>query len=132
MRGPSGIKGIMQALIRQILGMAAAFALALQTALWGIAPMHAALPIDPLAVICHSEASNSTDPAPDGLPSAPAHACDHCNLCNASAPPLPQDTLLAGRFAPTPTFQAPYLVDTARHDDVVTHSRLARGPPAFA
>ena len=122
----------MRAIVRQVLGTAAAFALALQTALWGIAPMHAALPTDPLTVVCHSEASASTDPAPAGLPSAPARACDHCNLCNASAPPLLPETLLAGHFGPAAAFHIPYPLDTERRDDVVALSRLARGPPVFA
>jgi hypothetical protein len=51
----------MRAGIRQVLGTAAGFALALHTALWGIAPAHAGYPVDPFALICHG---GTTAPAP--------------------------------------------------------------------
>jgi hypothetical protein len=122
----------MRARFRQILGTAAAFALALQTALWGIAPMAAALAIDPFSVICHSQASAPTDPATDRAPLSPTHACDHCNLCNASGPQLPPNTPLVGHFAPSRALHVLCPVDTAPRSDRVIHSSLARGPPAFA
>jgi hypothetical protein len=54
-------EGLMRAGIRQVLGTAAGFALALHTALWGIAPAHAGYPVDPFALICHG---GTTAPAP--------------------------------------------------------------------
>lgn len=122
----------MRAGIRQIVGTAAAFALALQTALWGIAPVGAAQPADPFAVICHSEASASADTAPDDRSPAPAHACDHCNLCSASTPPLRPDTSFVAHVGPTRTLHVLHPTNGARHDHVVVDSRLARGPPVFA
>ena len=67
----------MRAGIRQVLGTAAGFALALHTALWGIAPTHAASSVDPFAVICHS-GTTAASPAPDDSLPTPAQPCDHC------------------------------------------------------
>lgn len=122
----------MRAGIKRFLVAGAAFAIALQTALWGIAPTHAALPVDPFTVICHSEASGPTDRSSDEAPLSPSHACEHCNLCTAFAPPLPPDTALAANLGPTRTLQILRPVNIARHDGSVVSSNLARGPPAFA
>ena len=122
----------MQAGIRQIVGTAAAFALALNAALWGIAPTYAALPIDPFAIICHSETPATGTSAPDNLPLAPTHACNHCILCSAAAPPVtPGAETLVADFEPTKTLQVLYPANPACHDHVIADSRSARGPPCF-
>jgi len=122
----------MRAGIRQFLGAVAALALALQTVAWGIAPAPGPASVDPFSVICHSDASAAVDPASDQGPLEPAHACDHCNLCSASAPPLPPATTIAAYVTPAPESSAPPSVDNRRHDAVVGKPGLARGPPSIA
>jgi len=122
----------MQAGIRQFLGAMAAMALALHTVAWGIAPAPAPASVDPFSVICHSDALAAVDPASDQSPQAPAHACDHCNLCSASAPPLPPGTTIAAYVTPSPESAVPPPIDNRRHDAVVGEPGLARGPPSIA
>src|SRR5262245_50569103 len=107
------------------------YTVALHTALWGIAPRYSALPVEPLSIICHSEASGPSHPAPiDGpLPSGP---CDHCKLCSAVTPPVPPETVLVTCFRPAQTSQVLRPVDVVRHDAVAANPKLARGPPVFA
>ena len=121
----------MRAGIRQVLGTAAGFALALHTALWGIAPTHAGYPVDPFAVICHGTTTPENSAPDDSLP-RPAQACDHCNLCSVAAPPIPPDTTLVADFGPARTLQVLYPANVAFKGDVIADSRSARGPPAFA
>jgi len=113
-------------------GTAAAFALAVQTVIAGMAPAPADVPLDPFAIICHSEPSSADAPAPDPDRSAPTHACDHCNLCSAATPPLPPDTARLVRFKPVLILRGLNPAETARHGDVATDPKLARGPPAVA
>jgi len=68
----------MRAGIRQILGTAAGFALALHTALLGIAPTDGGYPVDPFAIICHSGTTALANSAPDDSLPRSAKACDHC------------------------------------------------------
>jgi hypothetical protein len=122
----------MRAGIRQVLGTAAGFALALHTALWGIAPAHAGYPVDPFALICHSGTTAPATPTADDSLPAPAQPCDHCNLCSVATPPIPPDTTLAADFGPTRTLQVLYPSNVAFKGNVIADSRSARGPPAFA
>jgi len=117
--------------IRQFLGAVAAMALALHTVAWGIVPASEPASVDPFSVICHNDASAAVDPAYDQSPLAPTHACDHCNLCNVSAPPLPHGTAIAAYATPAPE-SVPPPIDSPRHDAVVGEPGLARGPPSIA
>ena len=122
----------MRARRRPILSVVAVFAVTLHTLLWGaVAPVLAVPANDPFTVICHSEATAAADQTPNHGPLAPAYACDHCNLCSAIAPPVP-NTTPAGQFMPARILQVLSPVSIARHDDLTADPKLARGPPAFA
>ena len=106
---------------------------ALHTVLWAaVTPLIAAPAVDPFTVICHSETSAPAEQAPGHSPFAPAHACDHCNLCNAAAPLVAPDTAVTARFQPVRTLRVLHPANIARHDDIAADPKLARGPPAFA
>jgi len=122
----------MRAGIRQFLGAVAAMALALHTFALVIFPALGPASVDPFSVICHSDASAAVDPTSDQSPLAPTHACDHCNLCSASAPPLPHGTAIAAYVTPAPESAVPPPIDNPRHDAVVGEPGLARGPPSIA
>jgi hypothetical protein len=108
-------------------------AVAMHAVLWvTFVPLAASPAVDPFTIICHSETSAPTDQAPTPGPLSPAHACDHCNLCSATTPPLTPDTVLAARFEPVRTLLILRPVHFARHGDVAAYPKLARGPPAFA
>jgi hypothetical protein len=118
--------------IRQFLSMASAFAIAMHTVLWvAVAPLAAIQAIDPFTVICHSETSAPAEQAPGHGPAAPGHACDHCNLRSAVAPPMAPVTALTTRFEPVRTLGILRPVNVLRRDDVAADPKLARGPPAF-
>jgi hypothetical protein len=121
----------MRASIRRFLSVVAIFAIVLHTLLWAaVAPLIAAPTLDPFSVICHSEAPGPGDQIPNHGPLAPAHACDHCNLCSAIAPPVP-NTALATHFEPVRILQVLRPVHIARHNDLTADPKLARGPPAI-
>ena len=86
---------------RRFLSVLAIYAVALHTVFLGFAPIGAAQAAasDPFSVICHSVAPTDDAPgAADHL--VPGHACEHCNLCNATAPPAAPDVALAGSISP--------------------------------
>jgi hypothetical protein len=122
----------MRASIRRFQSVVAIFAIALHTLLWAaVAPLIAAPAPDPFSVICHSEAPGPVEQVPSHGPLAPAHACDHCNLCSAIAPPVPNTTRVT-HFEPVQLLQVLRPAHIARHDDLTADPKLARGPPAFA
>jgi hypothetical protein len=123
----------MRAGTKQFLSIMAAIAVAIHTVMWAaITPLAAGSAVDPFAVICHSETSAPAEQAPGHGPLAPAHACDHCNLCSAAAPPLAPDTAVTARFKPVRTLRVLHPANIARHDDIAADPKLARGPPQFA
>jgi len=111
--------------------MLAAYAVALHAVLWVAAAPFAPVAVDPFTVICHSEAAVPADQVPDNGPLAPAHACDHCNLCSAVAPPIPY-AAVAEYLAPVRTLEILRPISPARLEHAKTNPKLARGPPAFA
>ena len=115
--------------VRRIAGVAATIAIALHTILWAAVAPFAAPTVDPFMVICHSEASTPADRAP--VNSAPAHACDHCNLCSTLGSPEPQ-TVLAAILRPMQVLQVWRPANITPRGDVTANPKLARGPPAFA
>ncbi len=118
---------------KRILSVMAAYAVALHAVLWvAAAPFAPASAVDPFTVICHSGAGAPADQAPEHGPPAPAHACDHCNLCNAASPPTAPDAVVTARFEPVLILRVLYPADFARHDDIATDPKLARGPPVIA
>jgi len=80
------------------------------------------------SIVRHSEAAAPDHQAPA---SAPAHVCDHCNVCNA-APTASLDSIPAGQFAPARLLQIFLPSSTTVRGHLATTPHLARGPPAFA
>jgi hypothetical protein len=78
--------------IRRLVGLAAIYAIALQTILLGAAPVagFGSIAVDPFFFICRSDgqsiaANAQTHGREDRQPSK---GCEHCTLCNTAAPPL--------------------------------------------
>ena len=119
----------MRGLSKKVLSWVAIYAVALHTLLTGIAPVFAAQNnADPFAVICLHDAS-----APTSLPSGlvPGHACEHCNLCSAVAPPPAPDFVAFGNLMPTRLLQVLRPASAAPGISIVYRPNLARGPPLF-
>ena len=127
---------------RRTLSLLAITAIALHTMLWGAAtPLAAGPTVDPFTFICHSEtfgeafgeapAAAPAEQTPAGPVSAPTHACDHCNLCSAMAPPE-LDTVLAGHLTPAKLLQVLRPATAAAHAGIAHNPNRARGPPSFA
>jgi hypothetical protein len=121
----------MRAGVRQIAGVAATIAIAMHTILWAAVAPFAASSVDPFTVICHSEASAPADQTPANGALPPAHACDHCNLCSAIAPPVPLNAL-STTLAPARVLQVLRPAVFTPHHDVAADPKLPRGPPDFA
>ena len=118
---------------RRVLSLIAISAIALHAILWGVAPLSAVPTLDPFSVICHSEtqAVSPGDQSPADPGSAPAHACDHCNLCSTTAVPVALDSVLASRLAPLHLLHV--LIPTvALRDGLADDPNRARGPPTLA
>jgi len=111
--------------------MVAILAIVFHTVLSALAPLIAAPSVDPFTVICRSEATSPADQIPGHGPVTPAHACDHCNLCSAVAPPMP-GLVLAAIVEPARVLQVLRPVSMVRHHAIAADPKLARGPPVFA
>jgi hypothetical protein len=122
----------MRGLGKKVLSWVAIYAIAMHTLLTGIAPVFAADQdsADPFAVICLHDAGSG---APAGLPSGlvPGHACEHCNLCSAVAPPPAPDLVVFGNLLPTKLLQVLRPASAPPGAGVVYRPNLARGPPLF-
>jgi hypothetical protein len=118
---------------RRILSVVAIYAIALHAVLWSaVAPQIAAAALDPFSVICHSDAASPGEQTPANAPSAPSHACDHCNLCSAAASPAALVATFAGEIEPAPLLQILQPASAAPGGHLATAPKLARGPPQFA
>ena len=78
--------------IKRVVGLAAIYAIALQTILFSVAPVagFGSIAVDPFFVICRSDsqsiaANAQTHGKEDRQPS---NGCEHCTLCNTGIPPL--------------------------------------------
>jgi hypothetical protein len=121
----------MRVLGRRILGWVAIYAVAMHTLLAGVAPVFAATQdsFDPSTFICLHDAGGG-DPAntqPSGL--VPGHACEHCNLCSAVAPPPAPDVAFMINLAPARVLHVLRPVSGPPHCGVSSDPKLARGPP---
>lgn len=114
---------------RRILSIVAIAAIALHAILWGIAPLSADPALDPFSVICHSETQAAVDQTPEGPAPASTHACDHCNLCSATAPLATLDTALVNQSVPAQLLPVRIPATAAGLAD---NPNRARGPPRFA
>jgi len=121
----------MRAVLRRITSGLAVYAIALHTILWAAAAPLAVPSVDPFSVICHSGAGAPAEQAPADGNFVPGHACDHCNLCTAVAPPAPS-AALAAYLAPARVLKVLRPLDVPRHDDFAADPKRARGPPAVA
>lgn len=112
----------------------AIYAVAANTLLTGIGPAFAAAQdgIDPFSVICLHDAGAAApaDRQPSGL--LPGHACEHCTLCSAAAPPPAPDIVLIGNLTPARLLRVLRPASAAPVVGVAFRPNLARGPPPFA
>ena len=93
----------MRLLLRRGVTVLAIYAVALHVILLGLVPIAANGEIvNPFSVICHSAGPVAAgDEAPGKPDLIPGHACEHCNLCSAAAPPPAPDIVLIGNLLPT-------------------------------
>jgi hypothetical protein len=122
----------MRGIGKKILSWVAIYAVAMHTLLTGIAPVFAAAQdsVDPFSVICLHDAGTG---APTSLPSGlvPGHACEHCNLCSAVAPPPAPDLAVFGNLMPSRLLQVLRPASAESRGGIVYRPNLARGPPLF-
>jgi hypothetical protein len=125
----------MRGLARQVTSWVAIYAVALHVIVLGLAPIAAnGVTVDPFSVICHGAAAAAVpgDEVPGKPDLLPGHACEHCNLCSAAAPPPAPDTALIGNLAPTRLLQVLRPASHAPRAGIAFRPNLARGPPLFA
>jgi len=110
----------------------ALYAVALHVILFGLSPLGvSAATVDPFSVICHSRTMALGEETPGNSGLVPGHACDHCNLCSATAAPPPPDIALAA-LAPARILSRLHPVSTAARISLAADPKRARGPPPFA
>jgi len=116
---------------RKITGVLAIYAVALHVVLAGLIPVAGAVtaPGDPLFVICHSVPTGTADRDQGPAIPTPGHACEHCNLCSAIAPPPAPDTRLAGRLMPVRLLDVLEPASTPARRSLASDPKPARGPP---
>ena len=118
---------------RQMLSWVAIYAVAMHTLLTGVAPAFAAAQdsVDPFSVICLHDAGTGSPAGqqPSGL--LPGHACEHCNLCSAAAPPPAPDLVVFGTLLPARLLQVLRpILGGAEHRRRIP-PQLRPRPPAF-
>ena len=118
--------------LRRVLGIVAITAIAMHTALWsGTAARTVATAVDPFSVICHSGENAGPDRTPTNPISAPSHACDHCNLCGSTLPPVAAPVAAAVQLFPDRPFRVLEPAAAIPHGGVEVALKGARGPPVF-
>ena len=121
--------------LKRSVTLLAIYAVALHVILLGLAPIATnRASVDPFSVICHSPASADVpgDDAPGKPDLVPGHACEHCNLCSAAAPPPAPDTVLIGNLMPTRLLHVLRPASQGPRAGIAFRPNLARGPPSFA
>jgi hypothetical protein len=127
-----GLARAMRGLSKKVLVWVAIYAVAMHTLLTGIAPAFAVAQdsVDPFSVIClHDGGTGSPASLPSGL--VPGHACEHCNLCSAVAPPPAPDLVVFGNLMPSRLLQVLQPTSAAPGIGILYRPNLARGPPLF-
>jgi hypothetical protein len=122
----------MRVALRRSLSWLAIYAIALHTILLGVAPLMAAPTVDPFSVICHSQAPGAAPAEQMPASPAPSHACDHCNLCSAMAPPDELDGVVIAQLTPPKLLQVLRPASTSGRAGIADNPNRARGPPSFA
>jgi hypothetical protein len=78
--------------IKRLVGLAAIYAIALQTILLGVAPVagFGSIAVDPFFVICRSDSQSiaATAQTHGKEDRQPSYGCEHCTLCSTTIPPL--------------------------------------------
>lgn len=120
--------------LRNAVTCVAIYAVALHVILLGLASVAAATSaaVDPFSVICHSSAGATGDQAPVNRDLVPGHACEHCNLCSATAPPPAPDVAFNVDLKPARILHVLRPVSAAARTGVTSDPKLARGPPLTA
>ena len=119
----------MRSVWRKVGGVLAIYAVALHVVLAGLMPLGAAATTaDPLSVICHTVPPEAAGQPDTSIPQ-PGHACEHCNLCTALAPPQAPDTQLAGNLAPARVLNVLRPLSNSARTSRAANPKLARGPP---
>ena len=124
----------MRLLMRRGVTLLAIYAVALHVILLGLVPIAANGEIvNPFSVICHSTGPVAVgDEAPGKPDLIPGHACEHCNLCSAAAPPPAPDIVPIGHLLPTRLLQVLRPASHTPSAGVAFRPNLPRGPPHFA
>ena len=124
----------MRLLLLRGVTLLAIYAVALHVILLGLVPIAANGEIvNPFSVICHSAGPVAAgDEAPGKPDLIPGHACEHCNLCSAVAPPPAPDLVLIGNLMPTRLLHVLRPVSHASDAGIALRPNFARGPPRFA
>lgn len=110
----------------RVLVWVAVYAIALHTIFWSGTPLRLAS-VDPFSIICHSQGAPPAEQTPASP--APSHACDHCNLCSAMAPPSPEPAAAIAHLAPMRLIAILRPQSSARVFSLAAILKLARGPP---
>jgi len=109
--------------------LAAIYAVALQSILFGIAPVanFDSSSVDPFMVICRSDGQASSAQTGGKEDHKPGQDCERCTLCSTANPPL-TPRIFSGREAFVTNAFAIYLIARPPGGFVSDH-KLARGPP---
>ena len=122
----------MRVWLRRSVGLLAIYVIALTTILSTFsAPRPASAAFDPFSIICHSGTGTtaSADQAP--AEQAPAKACDHCTLCNATPAAFATfDGVVIGTLAPAAQACVLRPAESLPQADVGGSPRQAQGPPS--
>ena len=118
--------------LRKTVSWVAIYAVALHVILLGIASVanNTSAAVDPFSVICHSGAAGDEAPVKPDL--IPGHACEHCNLCSAVAPPPAPDVAINVDFKPARILHVLRPASATVRTGITSDPKLARGPPQSA
>jgi hypothetical protein len=119
--------------LRRAVSWMAIYAVAVHAILLGLASVatNTSAAVDPFSVICHSVAHAGHEAAvKPGL--IPGHACEHCNLCSAAAPPPAPDVALNVDLKPARILHVLRPALATVRTGVTSDPKRARGPPQSA
>lgn len=119
--------------VKQVLTWVAIYAVAMHTLLAGVAPAFAAAQerADPFSVICLHDAGAGSPAGQQPSGMVPGHACEHCNLCSATASLPAPNLVVFGTLLPARLLQVLRPASAAAGTGVAFRPNLARGPPLF-
>jgi len=118
--------------LRRAVGLIAAYAIALQTILAGLALLGGIAIADESAVICHGAVVDGTQPAPSDSRSGHHGQLGHCALCAISPPLVPAPAGVARPVTHPAPVAAVRPVRLALPHDIHARPGKPRGPPTNA